>query len=174
MKPPSLRTRELRPFGEGRQAALFCYGMSKRLGAPVSFAQLEDQDHDIVARFVADGEVNYVPVQLKEWVPAKLNPSATLESELGKLEKYVDSERLVVAFHLNRDATVDFSSLKIPVLRIGALYFYGATDPTQKEWWLIGNLLKDGPMAHKFTYPLMRSVPTLLTSYRARAGDSSS
>ena len=149
----TLRTHQLRPYGEGRQAALFCYGMSHVVGARVQYAQSEQEDFDVIARYQANNEVRYVPIQLKEWVPEDLNPSATLEMELAKLAKYGSSERLVVAFHLNRNTTIRFSELRLPSTKLGALWFYGAKEPSQQHWWLIGNLLKDGPVGHEFTYP---------------------
>jgi hypothetical protein len=84
-KSSSLRSHPLKKFGEGRQAALFCYGMSRVLGWPVHFAQAERMDFDIVARCVADNEISYVPVQLKEWVPDTVNPQASLQTEIDKL-----------------------------------------------------------------------------------------
>ena len=66
----ALRRRDLRPYAEGRQAALFCYAMSHIAGAPVWFAQAERSDFDIVARYVRGDVTHFVPVQLKELVPA--------------------------------------------------------------------------------------------------------
>jgi hypothetical protein len=149
----TLRTRGLRRYGEGRQAAFFCYGLGQAIGARVQVAQTAQEDFDIVARYVAEDELRYVPVQLKEWVPDTVNPSTTLEAELGKLVKYGNAQDLVVAFHLNRTAHIKFSELQLPAVNLGALWFYGAKDATQREWWLIGNLLRDGPVAHQFIYP---------------------
>ena len=106
----SLRTHELKRFGEGRQGAIFCYGMGQVIGAKVSFALVERQDFDLVTRYEAGGKTNYVPVQLKEWAPSFLPSPQPLQVELDKLAKYVDSKDLVVAFHLNREASVLFRS----------------------------------------------------------------
>ena len=148
----ALRTRELRKFGEGRQAALFCYGMGQAIGAKVSFALVERQDFDLVARFEVGGKTNFVPVQLKEWVPAFLPSPQSLQIELDKLAKYVDSKDLVVAFHLNREASVLFSELSFPKT-IGELWFFGAAENSQSRWFLIGNLLSNEALAHEFIYP---------------------
>ena len=150
----SLRTRELREFGEGRQAALFCYGMSQVLGVPVAFARSESQDYDVVVRYAANDQLNYAPVQLKEWVPDFLNPGTTLQDELDKLAKYVDSKDLAVALHLNREATVRIDELTLPYGNIGSLWFYGATEPSQTKWQIIGNLLADNPRRGEFLYPV--------------------
>ena len=149
----SLRTRELRQFGEGRQAALFCYGMGQAIGTTVDFAQNESKDYDIVARFVKDGKLNYVPVQLKEWVPEFLNSASTLQSELDKLEKYVDSHDLVVAFHLNREATVYLLDLRCPEGRVAEIWLYGALSQDQIQWVMIGNLLRRPATNYAFSYP---------------------
>ena len=147
----TLRTRELRKYGEGRQAALFCYGMSQALGTKVSFAQVERQDYDIVATYEIDGDVNFVPVQLKEWSPDILPSPQSLQTELDKLGKYADAADLVVAFHLNRETTVILSELSFP-RSIGGLWFVGCTEPSQNHWTLIGDLLKE-PVAYEFSHP---------------------
>lgn len=147
----TLRTHALRKYGEGRQAALFCFGMSRRLGTKVSFAQVERQDYDVVAAFQQDGEVNFVPVQLKEWAPDIFPSPRTLQEELDKLSKYADASDLAVVFHLNRETTVKLSELNVP-RNIGELWFIGCTEPSQNHWTLIGDLLKE-PVANDFTYP---------------------
>jgi hypothetical protein len=147
----ALRTRPLRKYAEGRQAALFCYGMGQFLGAKVSFAQVERSDYDVVATYEQDGEAKFVPVQLKEWSPDFLPSPASLQTELDKLGKYVDSADLVVAFHLNRETRVLLSELSFPT-SIGGLWFYGCTEPSQNHWTLIGDLLKE-PVAYDFEHP---------------------
>jgi len=153
-KVASLRTHDLRKASESRQAALFAHGMGQVLHAPIAFAVSEAQDYDVVVKYATEGKINYIPVQLKEWVPDFLNPSATLQSELSKLSKYTDSKDLAVAFHLNRDATVHLSQLQFPHGKIGALWFYGATDLAQERWCLIGNLMLPGAKAYEFQYPV--------------------
>lgn len=149
----SLRRRDLRVYGEGRQAALFCYAMSQVIHTPVSFAQSEASDYDIVARFVRDGVMHYVPVQLKELVPEHLNPCTELQAELDKISKYADSTDLVVAFHLNRSATFQLSELRLPVATVGSLWLYGAMWPDQSRWIIVGNLLEPNPPMLEFAYP---------------------
>jgi hypothetical protein len=48
-KLPALRTNKLKPFLEGRQAALFCHGLSVQFGSTVFFCMTEDEDYDFVA-----------------------------------------------------------------------------------------------------------------------------
>lgn len=147
----ALRTRKLQKYGEGRQAALFCYGMSKVLGTKVSFAQIEREDYDIIATYELDGDVNFVPVQLKEWAPDFFPSTVSLQTELNKLGRYADSKDLVVALHLNRETRVVISELVLPT-SIGELWFYGCTEPRQNHWTIIGDLLKE-PMAYEFQHP---------------------
>jgi hypothetical protein len=149
----SLRRRDLRFYGEGRQAALFCYAMSQVAGVPVAFAQLEASDYDVIARYVIDDTAHYVPIQLKELVPDQVNPHADLQAELSKIGKYVDSHELVVAFHLNSERHIDFSTLSFPVGTVGELWFFGATTRDQRKWVLIGNMLRQERFAYEFTYP---------------------
>ena len=79
--------------------------MSQMVGAPVWFAQAEASDYDVIARYDRDNVTHYAPVQLKEFVPERVNATAELQAELNKIAKYTDSAELVVAFHFNRDAT---------------------------------------------------------------------
>lgn len=148
----TLRTRELRKFGEGRQAALFCYGMSLAIGKEVSFALKESQDFDCIARYEIDGVCHYVPIQLKEWAPEHLPSPKPLQMELDKLLKYADCKDLVVGFYMNRAERVVLSKLSFP-RTLKELWFFGASEANQASWVLIGNLLADRPLAHEFSYP---------------------
>ncbi len=152
-KVASLRTRQLRPYLEGRQAALFCYGIGQILGTDVSFAQVEREDYDIVTRRVVGDELVYTAVQLKEWVPNRVREDSSLQDELDKLHKYVDAKELVVAFCLNRGARIEPRELRFPVGAIGELWFFGAASPDQNNWHLLGNLLSSDARAHEFAYP---------------------
>jgi hypothetical protein len=148
-----LRTRELRPYHQNRQAAIFCYGMGQAvLKTPVSVAHIEAEDFDCIAAWERGSERIFTPIQLKELAPEDLNPRASLESELAKLGKYASSPDLVVAFHLNRTVFVDFTTLTIPKLPIGELWFYGALSPTQDDWVLYGNALRVA-RSYAFSYP---------------------
>ena len=149
----SLRRRDLRVYGEGRQAALFCYAMSQVSGLRVAFAQAEASDYDIVARYARGDTAIYVPIQLKELVPAKVNSNADLQLELDKIAKYVDSHDLVVAFHLNTDRRIEFTSLRFPVGIVSELWFFGAAAPDQKKWVLVGDMLLGNWGLRDFEYP---------------------
>ncbi len=147
-----LRTQKLRPHHEGREAALFCHGLASLIGSKVYFARHEAMDYDIVTMFKSGDELHFAPVQLKELVPEDLNPTATFEVELKKLEKYTDSKGLIVAFHLNRKGQFDLSKLSIPKLGISQLWVFGAETADREKWFLIGDLLKE-PQKISFSYP---------------------
>ncbi len=149
----SLRTRELRRYGEGRQCALFCYFIGKALGINVKFAEFEKSDYDCVAYFEKDGVNNFLPIQMKELVPKKVNSSASLQVLINSLVKYTDSKDLVVAVHLNQCGAIRVSELSFPALNIGALWFFGANGSDQSIWTIIGNVLKPNARFYKFRYP---------------------
>ncbi len=149
----SLRTRELRPYHERRQALLFAYGMQAAvLGVPVHVACIEREDYDCIVTFEWQDERLYVPVQIKELAPADLNPTTDLQAELAKLTKYASSDDLVVAFYLNRNVRVEFGTLQVPPLGIKELWFFGAMSPMQDKWLLYGNALGT-PRMWTYEYP---------------------
>ena len=152
-KIKALRTNSLKPAREQRQAALFCYGMSKRLGQEVFFAAQEDQDYDFVAKWVIGEEIHFAQVQLKEVVPEKNNPQASIEEIIAKLAKYTDSEGLTVAIHLNHQGRFEPSLLKVPELKIGSLWVFGSAVPDQSRWNIWGNFTEDDPYGSQFSYP---------------------
>ncbi len=151
-KVKQLRTNQLRPLLEIRQAALFCYGMSKKLGQPVSLVHAESQDFDCVASWIVDDKKILAPLQLKEVVPRKLNRTASIQEVINKLKRLVDSEELTVAIHLNQGNLFEPKKLKIPPLRIAALWIFAAVSPDQSTWALWGNFLET-PECITFQYP---------------------
>jgi hypothetical protein len=155
-KVAALRTHELRLYQEGRQAALFCYGMSHRVGKKVLFSMVEKQDYDFVAFYQDDDVQRFAPVQLKELVPPETVPNGPLpelQKEIDKLKKYTDSEDLVVAIHINRNITINPAELRPPQANLGALWLFGATDSSQQTWMIMGNLLKSDPVVFNFRHP---------------------
>lgn len=153
-KVASLRTHKLKIYLEGRQAALFCHGMSQRIGKEVSFALFESADFDIVARYDDDGETRLIPVQLKELPPSEVNSNVELQHILDKLaSKLKDSKDLVVAIHINRNIEeLRPADLRIPT-DFGGIWLYGGKDRTQHSWYLIGDLLHDPNLVSDFHYP---------------------
>lgn len=151
-KAKSLRTHSLKEWKELREAALFCYGMSQRIGQTVYLARGESHDYDFVASWIVGNERHLAPVQLKEVVPQSLNPSASLSRVLQSLTKYVDSEQLTVAIHLNQQGHFDPSSLAVPRLGIAALWIFASISDDGSEWGLWGNFL-EAPEGLRFGYP---------------------
>lgn len=148
----TLRTRELRIHRERRQAALFCHFIAERMKTAVLFAPVEAQDYDFVSRWEAGGTARYAPTQLKEIVPAYLNPRASIEAVIGSLSKYADSSDLSVAIHLNRDFDFNPGGLRIPKLSLASLWIFWATAPGGKQWALFGDLLHE-PRHSLHEYP---------------------
>lgn len=152
-KVASLRTNQLKRYREGRQCALFCFGIGQALGLEVRFAMQEESDIDFVGRFEKNDEVHFVPIQIKELVPEKVRHEADLQTEIDKLNKYADSQDLVVAFHVNRNIQLDPSALDLSKVPFKELWLFGATTESQEEWFLLGNLLSPSAHWHKFRYP---------------------
>jgi hypothetical protein len=156
-KIKTLRTQQLKPEREMRDAAIFCVGMSERIGVDVRFAPVEDQDFDFIATWLeSEGTRNYCPVQLKEVVPEHLNANATIQAVVDKLVHYVDSADMTVAIKLNRVGQFDLSELQIPAnLRIGGLWIFAALSADQSEFGLWGDFLNaiDAPYGTRFSYP---------------------
>lgn len=149
----SLRTNELKATLEQRQAALFCFGMSQKLGHPVCFASYEDQDFDFVASWVTEGQQHLAPVQLKEVVPSFVNPATTLDAVIAGLNKYTDSAGLTVAIHLNQEKRFEPRHLQLTHLKIAAVWIFAAASADQSRWNLWGNFVENQQDGIQFTYP---------------------
>jgi hypothetical protein len=151
----ALTSTEKRQSRERRQAALLCFGLGQRYGLPVVFAMDESWNHDLVSRIYQPvNRYGFVPVQLKEVVPVALNPLASLQAELDKLEqrrKYVDT---LVAFYFNQDVP-EFrpADLQLPHGAAQEIWVFGAREAEQRNWWLLGNLLGEKPDLTEFTHP---------------------
>lgn len=149
-KVSTLRSRSLRSRGESRQCAIFCYGMAQLLGITLLYAESEVDDYDYIA-CVPEKNL-FIPIQMKEVVPEKVNPETNLQKEIDKLRKYSDSIDLCVAIYVNRVQSIDVSRLNLSGLGIAELYLFGGATPTQETWKIVGNLL-DTPTECRFNYP---------------------
>ncbi|CAI2717399.1 hypothetical protein [Nitrospina watsonii] len=147
----NLRTNRLRPHREGRQAALFCYGMGILKGRKVWFAPFEASDYDFIALCEDKGTACYVPIQLKELVPESANPNAELNELIGNLRKY-NSPQLTVAIYLNRTTRIKFEKLECENLNLAEIWLFGSNTPDQTSWLLYGDLLTN-PIPTEFVYP---------------------
>ena len=139
----TLRTNLLKPEREKRDAAIFCVGMSQRLGVDVLLAPTEHQDFDFVATWLeGKGTRHFCPVQLKEVVPLHLNANATVQSVVDGLTYYADSADVTVAIKINQQGRFNPAGLKLPAnLRIGGLWIFAALDADQFEFGLWGDFL---------------------------------
>lgn len=150
----NLRTHALKGERELFQASLFAHGIgSTVLGTEVFLTPLEDQDFDCIAKWLNEDTWCFAPIQLKEFVPENLNPTASLQSEIDKLKnKYVDSSDLILVFYLNRNFHFDLNALTFHQVNVAQLWLFGAisTDGTRYRLW--GNLL-DNPASYSFEYP---------------------
>lgn len=150
----SLRTNNLKPEREMRDAALFCVGMSHNLGVEVWFAPVEDQDHDFVATWRINDTQHFCPVQLKEVVPRHLNQNASIQEVIGKLSHYADSHDVSVAIKFNQVGRFDPAQISVPAnLRIGGLWVFGACSEDQTTWALWGDFLQTGRETLGISYP---------------------
>ena len=151
-KVRNLRTRELNQTLEGRQAALFCYGLGIVLNTQVAFALHEDADHDVITTWRDEDEAHFCPLQLKELVPEKTKSDQTLEEILNGLEEtYPRSKDLVVAIHINRGGTQDLV-VDASRLNLAGLWLFGASLPDQSRWFLSGDHMSN-PQLYGFEYP---------------------
>ena len=141
VKVRTLRTNQLKEHRERRQDALLCCFMAERMKTEILFSPVEAQDFDFVGRWEGEGSVHYVPTQIKEVVPANLNPKASVSSVVASLAKYTDSKDLTVAIHLNQNGSFDPSELSLSQLSIRALWVIWATAPGGRQWALCGDLL---------------------------------
>ena len=147
-----LRTNELKSIRELREACLFCYGWSQVEGRQLHVAHAEAHDYDAVATWVVDGTPHFAPLQIKEVVPRKLNPAASVQKVVNGLRKYADSADLTVAIHLNQVTAFSLGELVISPLKIAALWVFAAVNADATKWMIWGNFLEEVRWG-EFTYP---------------------
>jgi hypothetical protein len=107
-------------------------------------------DYDAVIRWQRADERRFTPLQLKEFVPDGVNDRATLDEIFEGLTRYRDSTDLTVAVFLNRRFRLE--EISCPRLTLGGLYLFGVS-PDQSQWFLMGDLLREGIMISTFSYP---------------------
>lgn len=130
----TLRQRDLKQSLEQKQAALFSYFIGHSvLRSPIKYALCEDEDFDCVLRWIGDGEKRCAPVQLKEIVPPHVNPTATIDGELAKLNKYSTSGNTIVAVHVNQQGLIEYSAIKKPQTSVGEIGFTQRLLPTNRS-----------------------------------------
>lgn len=151
-----LRTNVLKPERETRDAALFCVGMSARLGLPILMAPVEDQDFDFVATWSTDDTQHFCPVQLKELPPDDLNGAVSWEDLLNKLSKYSNSSDLTVVVRWNRNGPFDPAAVVVPgEIKLGGLWVFGCISADSSTWALWGDFARPerNQIGIAFDYP---------------------
>ena len=151
-KVRTLRTNKLQLHKQGREAALFCYGLGRALSTKIYFANYEQSDYDFVACWKDQDSLAFASVQLKEVTPDSINTKSSLQEEINKLSKYSCSKDLAVAIFLNKRCKTDFSDIKIPILNIAELWIFGSISSDQSKWFIYGDMLKT-PQFVEFDYP---------------------
>ena len=134
----NLRTRSLQKEREYWDATVLCYLMSEASGLRISLCREQESDYDTIFAWQDEGSQCFAPVQLKELVPAELNPTASLEQVLVGLEKYADSSDLVVGVKLNRRIQINLDTLSVPELPVAEVWLFGATEESEQRWSLFG------------------------------------
>ena len=148
-----LLNRRVRDISEDRRCAIFCHGAGQVLDKNILFAPHEKSDYDYIGAYEHEGAVLRFPIQLKQLVPDRLNPSTTLQNEIDKLKKYSGSSDLVVAIHINRKVHVKPLDLDVSGLKIKEIWLFGQFDQSSQNWLLFGNLMTPSPNAYTFRLP---------------------
>lgn len=153
-KVRTLRTHDTKKLKESRQAALFCYGVKKAVREKVYYSMIEDEDYDFVAYWKKDETQHFAPTQIKEIVPAKLNPKQSIDEEIKKLKKYKGSDDLSVIILINREIKkLDLLKIDCSELSVKALWIYGCVSRDQSTWFLSGNFIESNPYYFEYEYP---------------------
>jgi hypothetical protein len=136
------------------EACLFSFGLSCLIQRLVWVIDDEDADYDFVAFWHDDNEDDwFVPIQLKEVVPTRLNPDASIQSVIDSLAKY-GSPNLSVAIRVNQQITLDLDEITIPSRTIAALWVYAPASQDGSRWLIAGNLVEPQPnLMCFFDYP---------------------
>lgn len=153
-KVKHLRTRELKPYLERRQCAIFAFLMGQVTRSLVAVAYSEKSDYDAVMRWRSGDEVRYSPVQMKELPPEMGAGIKSLQQQIDSLKiRYPRSDDLTVAIHLNRNMRVQVSELDLSGLSLGGLWLFGAEDEGATRWRVVGDLLSPNADTAVYEYP---------------------
>lgn len=149
-----LKPRPLRHISEDRRCAIFLHGAGQALGRKILFASYEKSDYDYIGAYEQNGIVCRFPIQLKQFVPDRLNSSTNLQIEIDKLKKYGTSSQLVVAIHINRKMNLRPQDLNVSGLKVKEIWLFGQNDRCRRTWLLFGNLKSANLRAYKFNVPV--------------------
>ena len=147
-----LITNKLQEYRERREAALLALGIGECvLATDVRFSMHRDSDYDSIFYWRDDDTHRFAPIQMKELVPEEVNPKQDLQSLVDGLGEY-DSDYLIGAIHLNRGGSFDFGQLQLSDVKLAQLWAFGAANPEQTKFILIGDLLSEVQI-YGFDYP---------------------
>lgn len=148
-----LRDRRVKHIADDRRCAIFCHGAGQALGTKILFAAFESADYDYVGAYEHEGVIHHFPIQLKEFVPDRINSSTSLQCEISKLRKYADAQDLVVVMHINRTAFIRPEELDTSGLEVKEIWLFGQMESDAGAWLLFGNLMATEPRAYIFGLP---------------------
>lgn len=148
-----LLDRHIRDVAEDRRCAIFCHGAGQALGAEIVFSSYENADYDYVGAYKKDGRFHPFPIQLKQVVPDRLNSSTSLQKEIDKLSKYVDSEDLTVAIHVNRKIHIKPLELGVTDVKVKEIWLFAKLYNESNTWILYGNLMAANSDVYAFQLP---------------------
>jgi hypothetical protein len=147
-----LRTSALKIYREGRDAALFLYGLGLQKDTQFRYALVERSDYDFVAAWQEGSESRFCPVQLKELVPADRNENASLPALLSNICGSSRPSSTVLAVRLNRREYFELDKAQLPPIPFRELWFFWCRSPDAARWGLFGDALSN-PAYYAFDYP---------------------
>jgi hypothetical protein len=150
----NLRSRTLKElkYLEQRQAALFAYFISYAiLKKPIAYAMIEEEDYDCILWWKDKSKSRFARVQLKEIVPPRMNPEASVKKELDKLSKYGKTET-IVAVHINQSGWIGSLAIRNSEVHVAEIWLYASLAADQSLWFLYGDLLHK-PQGFEIPWP---------------------
>ena len=108
----------------------YAYAFVKNIH-PLWVLTRECQDYDAVFKWVENGIMQRVPVQLKTLPP--INPNETVDRLLKKAKKY-SGDDLFLVLHMNRSE--HFTTIAVPPLQVRQLWLWGWSKPDHSEIYL--------------------------------------
>lgn len=140
---------------EARQAGIFLYGMELLTSKTIGFTMndVENSEVDFVAIFSENETANFVPIQLKEWVPENINPNQSLEQIFSKLRTYSNQSDLTVAIYVCRDVRLNFQEIKLQGTRFAGVWMFGSCNQDKSNWFILGDIQQNNPDYYEFDYP---------------------
>jgi hypothetical protein len=155
-----MRHHKFENYREGEQAAFFARALKAAgLKHNLEYAHYpgKEKDFDAVLRWDENGSQEYAYVQLKEVVPEKLSPAATLQDAIGKFKRYSNPEDLIGVVFINRSLTFNPSDLDTRSLKLRELWIHGvATGNGEERHGLYGDFMAPPIKTYDLQLPNLR------------------